>query len=630
MLQNIRDNAQGVIAKIIIGFICLTFAMFGVDALFGISGGGKTVAEVNGVEIDEREVLTAMDLRRRQIYAQMGDQIDPSMIDEKVLRAQVTESLVNRKLLLQLADEYKLAFSDDQINNLIVNTPEFQVDGRFDPAVFENIVRTQGFGPRQFTSFVREEMLIQHLQSGFLNSAFITSAELDRVVRLEKQTRDIAWLTLPAEKFGSEIEISEERIASRYNAGRDRFRTPEAVRVEYVELNRDVLAEQVQVSEEEVRASFEQQLDAVKQAEERDAQHILISTEEVRSEEEALALAQDIRARIEQGLSFEDAAREFSEDAGTAEDGGRLGYIPRGMFSEKFEVPLFSLEVGKVSEPVRTGYGYHLMRVNAVRMEESPEYAELRERIAAELRRSRADQLYAEKVQELAEISYESGDLAEPAAVTGLAIQQSGFFTRDGGEGIGSVEAVVRAAFSEDVLGGGLNSEVIEYEEGRAIVLRVADRRPSEPQPLEAVREQVISEIRAEEGVRRARELGEKVLSDLRRGESTSWVAVEHGLEWEVRGSVGRTDQEVPPRVLDTAFSLPAPEPEGKSLGQAELPGGDFVIVSVTRIEQGRSSTKLSSGELRRLREFHAAVRGSQAFEAFRRNLEAQAEIRRF
>lgn len=630
MLQNIRDNSQGVIAKIIIGFICLTFAMFGIDALFGISGGGKTVAEVNGIEIDEREVLTAMDLRRRQIYAQMGDDIDPSLIDEKALRAQVTESLVNRKLLLKLADEYKLAFSDDQINDLIVNTPEFQVDGRFDQGVFENIVRTQGFAPRQFTGFVREEMLIQHLQSGFLNSAFITAAELDRVVRLEKQARDIAWLTLPAEKFGSEIEVSEERIASRYNAGRDRFMTPEAVRVEYVELNRDVIADQVEVTEEDVRASFEQQVDAVKQAEEREAQHILISTDDGRSEEEALALAREIRAKIAGGLSFEDAAREYSEDAGTAADGGYLGYIPRGMFSEKFEVPLFGLAVGEISGPVRTGYGFHLMRVNAVRLEESPEFAELRERIAADLRRNRADQLFAEKLQELAEVSYESGDLVEPASLTGLAIQQSAFFTREGGEGIGSIDGVVRAAFSEDVLEGGLNSDVIEYDEGRAIVLRVAERRKSEPQPLDAVRDQIISEIRAEEGALRARELGEKVLRDLRGGESTSWVAVEHGLEWEVRGSTGRTEQEVPPRVLDTAFGLPAPEPEGKSLGLAELAGGDVVIVSVTRVEPGRPASKLSSGELRRLREFHAAVRGSQAFEAFRRTLEAEADIRRF
>lgn len=633
MLQNIRDNSQGLIAKFIVGFIIITFALFGADALFGISSGKRTVVEVNGEEIDEREIVTAMDLRRRQILAQMGENADVSQIDDKLLRAQVTETLIKRRLLLQVADRYGLAYSDQQINALVVNTPDFQSEGQFDPALFENIVRSQGFLPGQFSDYVREEMLLQHLQSGFLHAAFVTDKELDQIMRLQDQTRDLAYLTIPAKRFAASMEISDEQVEAWYASRADQYMTAAAARIEYLDLDRASLAEGVEVSEDEVRALFDAEAAELQGREERRASHILLSLEqEGRSKDETLTLAQQVLSEIRDGLSFEDAARKYSEDPGTAKQGGDLGYIPREMFSEKFEKPLFELAVNEVSEPVETGFGIHLIKVMDIRREVAPEYETARERYADEVRRNRADQLFAEKLQELSEISYESGDLVEPAEVSGLTIQKTDFLTEqpaEGAEGLAADPRVLQAVFSEDVLRNGLNSDVLELGDGRAVVVRVAEYRAPEKQPLETVRDEVIASIRATEGAAKAQELGQKILTELKAGESTSGVAVEHDLEWIVKGEAPRSIEDVPPSVVRKAFSLPHPQPDQKSLGRVEMANGDFIVVSVSKVTPGAGTARFAESELRQLRQFHASINGGQAFDSFSRALERNSEIDR-
>lgn len=633
MLQNIRDNSQGLIAKFIVGFIILTFALFGADALFGISSGKRTVVEVNGEEIDEREILTAMDLRRRQILAQMGENADPSQIDDKMLRTQVTETLIKRRLLLQVADRYELAYSDAQINALVVNTPDFQTEGQFDPALFENIVRGQGFLPDQFSNYVREEMLMQHLQSGFLHAAFVTDKDLDLTLKLQDQTRDLAYLTIPAAKFADAMEISDEQVQAWYATRPDQYMTPAAARIEYLDLDRTSLADGIEVTEDEVRELFEAQAEELAGREERRARHILLSLEEEgRSEDETLILAQRVLSEIKAGMSFEDAARKYSEDPGTAGEGGDLGYIPREMFSEKFEKPLFDLELDEVSEPVETGFGIHLIKVTDIRREDPPQFDEVRERYADEVRRNRADKMFAEKLQELSEISYESGDLVEPAAVTGLAIQTTDFLTEQPAEGAEDLAAdarVLKAVFSEDVLKNGLNSDVLELNDGRAVVVRVAEYRAPAKQPLETVREDVIRSIRTTEGAAKAQEIGQKILAALEGGESTSSVAVEHDLEWTVKGAAQRSVEDVPPSVVRKAFAMPRPEPDQKSLGRVEMANGDFVIVSVSKVNPGVGIAKFASSEMRQLRQFHASIQGGQAFDSFSRAIERNSDIDR-
>ncbi len=638
MLQDIRDRAQGMIAKFIIGFICLTFALFGVDALFGISDPSKPVAEVNGEEIDERELNRALDLRKRRIVAQMGDRLDPSMLDDPALRRSVLEEMIERQLMLQQARDMGMEFSAEQVERVLLEIEDFKLDGRFSQDMFERAVRAQGMSPAMFRDIMREEMMIAQLQFGIGQSGFVTTAELERAARLEGQTRDIAWLTVSAAEQGKALQFEESELKQHYEKNRDDFMQPERVRVAFVEISQEKLAESIVIGEEALRAAYEQEVATLQAGEERKASHLLLQVGDDADGEAVRQKAESIRAEIAAGLDFSEAVAKYSEDAGSRASGGELGWVARGAFGEKFDEGLFALATGEVSAPVRTGFGYHLLKVTEIRAADPPAFEEMREALETRLKRDRAVQEYAEKVEELGALAFESGDLQEPAQALNLEIRETGFFDREGVTGDGSEKYADLVAsnrfrdhaFSDEVLEDGLNSDVFEPEDGRAFVVRVRERQAARPLPFESVRGRIITSLRQERGAKKAAALGKQLFKELKEGGSAGSIAAREALAWQNRDKVRRGAQDVPPRVLQRAFALQRPAGEGKSMDALKLVNGDYVIVVVSGVHEGKPLDKYTNSEIARLRAFHANVRGALQFAGIQNTLEKDASVKKF
>ena len=338
MLQNIRDNSQGWIAKTIIGIIIMLLALTGFDAIFSAASNSRNAAEVNGEEISLDELNQAMNMQRRQLAQQFGGDFDPSLLDDKLVRESSLRALIDRALLLQGARDANFAFSEAALDQMILQTPEFTVDGAFNAARFDQVIQQMGYTRLQFRELLKQEMLIGQLRAGISGSGFVTDEQIEGFARLEQQTRDFATVTVPADVAA--VEVSDEEAREHYDQNTDRYRSPEQVVLEYVELNKASFFDQVDVTDEQVNELYQQRIANL--AEQRRAAHILIEADDA-SDAEAKAKIEQIAERLAAGEDFSALAKEASEDPGSANDGGDLGFAGPGVYDPAFEEALYAL-----------------------------------------------------------------------------------------------------------------------------------------------------------------------------------------------------------------------------------------------------------------------------------------------
>ncbi|RRV67165.1 peptidylprolyl isomerase [Stutzerimonas stutzeri] len=618
MLQNIRDNSQGWIAKTIIGIIVVLLALTGFDAIFNAASNSQTAAEVNGEEISRYDLDQAMNMQRRQLAQQLGSDFDPSMLDERLLRNAALGSLIDRMLLLQSAKSADFAFSREALDQLILQTPEFQVDGVFNAARFDQVLQQMGYSRVQFRQLLEQEMLIGQLRAGISGTGFVTDQQVENFARLEMQTRDFDTLTVPARSDA--IEVSDEQISEYYEANADRFRTPERVIVEYVELKKESFFDQVEVSDEELQALYQKQIANL--AEQRRAAHILIETGAESGDDEAKAKIDEIAARVKGGEDFAAVAKEVSQDPGSANEGGDLGFAGPGVYDPAFEEALYALKEGEVSAPVRSEFGWHIIKLLGVQSPEVPSLESMRPELVRELKAQQVEQRFVEASKQLEDSAFEASDLAQPAQELGLMVQTTEPFGRDGGQGIAANRQVVQAAFSDEVLVDGANSSVIELDPDTSIALRVKEHLQPAAIPLADVRDDIVEQLQQSLAAERAREKGEQLLADLRNGEQADG-------QWQTIEAAGRSQEGVAPALLQQVFRMPRPAEQGKpSYAGVALSNGDYAVVRLNGVNEPEAS--LSDEEKLNFRRFLASRMGQQDFAAFRQKLQAQAEIERF
>ena len=361
MLQSFRDNTQSIVIKIVIGFIIITFALFGVDSLIGLVGQPSAPVTINGVDISDRQIQEGIDLQRRQLMAQMGENADPSLLDDNLLRGAVVRNLIEEEVVRQAAEEQGLIISDQYLDASILATREFQVDGRFDRNQFEAMLRNVGMTPLMYREYLRKENTVGQGRSAIVSSAFVLPSEVERVTSLDRQLRDFSYLEIDVESVLGSVAVDEETVRAHYESNKSQFKSEEQVSVNYVELNKQVISETIEVDNAELQSQYEALVDTFKSEEGREAAHVLVTVDDQRSEEDALKLVLELMKQIEDGKDFAEVAKENSDDPGSAEDGGSLGVVEKGVMVPEFEEALFALEKGQVSEPVRTDFGYHLI-----------------------------------------------------------------------------------------------------------------------------------------------------------------------------------------------------------------------------------------------------------------------------
>lgn len=624
MLQNIRDNSQGWIAKTIIGVIIVLMALTGFDAIMNATSNKQDAAEVNGESVSLNELNRAMDMQRRQLAQQLGEQFDASLLDEKLLREGALKALIDRTLLLQGVRDAGFGFSQQALDQLILLTPEFQVDGKFSPDRFDQVIRQMGYDRLQFRQLLEEEMLIGQLRAGLAGSGFVTDQEVRAFAALERQTRDFATLAIKAHP--EQVEVSADEVKAYYDEHASEFMTPEQVQVEYVELKKDAFFDQVEVADADVQAAYEKEIANL--GEQRKASHILLEAGGQMSDEQAKAKLEELKARIDKGEDFAALAKEFSQDPGSAGNGGDLGFAGKGVYDKAFEDALFSLQKGQVSAPVKSEFGWHLIRLDDVQAAEVPSLDSLRPQLVRELKAQQVEQRFVEASKQLEDAAFEAADLAQPAQELGLEVKQAAPFGREGGEGIAANRQVVQAAFSPEVLTEGANSSALELDPDTVVVLRVKEHRKSEQQPLEQLADKLGERIRSERAAAAAQTRGEALLAELRAGK-TPVVQAESGEAWQVSEAATRSQEGVDPQVLQALFRLPRPQAADKpSFAGLSLANGDYLVLRLNGVSAAEA--ELSAEELAMYRRFLASRSGQQDFLAFQRQLQTEAKIERF
>ncbi|WP_460141255.1 SurA N-terminal domain-containing protein [Pseudomonas sp. S2_E01] len=623
MLQNIRDNSQGWIAKTIIGVIVVLMALTGFDAIFQATTHKNDAAKVNGDEISQNELSQAVDMQRRQLMQQLGKDFDASLLDEKMLRESALKGLIDRKLLLQGAEKSKFAFSEGALDQVILQTPEFQVDGKFSPERFDQVIRQLGYSRMQFRQMLAQEMLIGQLRAGLAGSGFVTDAQVLAFARLEKQTRDFASLDVKADPAA--VKLTDDEVKAYYDEHAKEFMTPDQVVIDYIELKKSSFFDQVAVKDEDLQAAYQKEIANL--SEQRRAAHILIEVNDKMTEAQAKAKIEDIQARLAKGEKFEALAKEFSQDPGSANNGGDLGFAGPGVYDPAFETALYALAKDQVSAPVRTDFGFHLIKLLGVEAPEVPTFASLKDKLTRELKTQQVEQRFVEATKQLEDSSFESSDLAQPAQDLKLTVHTSKPFGREGGEGIAANRAVLTAAFSPEVLDEGANSTAIELDPETVIVLRAKEHLKPSQLPLESVSAAIRSQLTKEHASAAAKTKAEKLIADLRDGKAPLDKAID-GQSWKVTAAATRAQEGVDPTVLQALFRMPKPASKDKpTFTSVTLADGSLVIVRLNGVNEAAAPSEEEKTQYRR---FLASRIGQQDFAAYRKQLEAEADIQRY
>ncbi|MBD2839051.1 SurA N-terminal domain-containing protein [Pseudomonas sp. JM0905a] len=624
MLQNIRDNSQGWIAKTIIGVIIALLALTGFDAIFNATSNRQNAAEVNGDEITLDQLSEAVNMQRRQLQQQLGKDFDASLLDEKLLREAALKGLIERKLLLQGAKDADFAFSQGSIDQLILQTPEFQVDGKFNADRFDQVIRQMNYNRLQFRQMLEQEMLIGQLRAGLAGSGFVTDAEVEAFARLEKQTRDFATLTLKADPAA--VSVSDDEVKAYYDGHVDQFMSPEQVVIEYVELKKSAFFSQVEAKEEDLKAQYQKEISNL--AEQRQAAHILVEVNDKLNEEQAKAKIEQIKQRLDKGEDFAALAKEFSDDSGSAANGGDLGFAGPGVYEPAFEESLYALKQGEVSAPVRTQYGWHLIKLLGVQAPDVPSFESLKPKLEHDIKAQQVEQRFVEVSKELEDAAFEASDLAQPAQELNLEVKTSAPFGREGGEGVTANRQVLQAAFSPEVLEDGANSSAIELDPDTVVVLRAKEHKKPEQLALDKVSDSIRQHLQGQKASEAAKTKGDALIASLREGK-TPVEQAQDGQSWQVVEAATRSQEGVDPVLLQALFRMAKPAAADKpEFTGVKLNNGDYVVIRLNGVNQ--SEEKLSEQEKAMYSRFLASRSGQQDFAAFRRQLEEKAKIERF
>jgi peptidyl-prolyl cis-trans isomerase D len=465
----------------------------------------------------------------------------------------------------------------------------FQVGGAFSYDSYVMLLNNQGVSPEGYEREQRSQMEVEQLESGIVTSAFFTPAEYRRYIELLAEERTAAFVLLDPASLANEVDVTDDQLRSFYDANNELFMSEESVRLEYVEVLLEDIKRQVDVSEQDVLDYYESNPQRFIADDQRNISHILILIDDEIDEAAAAATAAELGARLDQGDAFEDLAREFSKDPVSAADGGDLGWATPGDYPEAFEEALLALEPGQVSDPVRTEFGIHLIRLDELREGDQQTIDEVRDELFDELRLQQAtDDFYAlaENVDDLA--LENPGNLSVVAGEAGLPLKTVETFTRSGGAPLGYAPALVDAAFSLALLEDGENSPLIELADERAVVISVAEHRPSALLPFDQVREQVEETLRTQGGAELASARGAELMSRLKAGESFADLAAEFSLEVPEPAVLTRASPDVSPEILAQIYRAPHPAAGGPQYHGFSLRDGGFAVIRLDAVAPGK------------------------------------------
>ncbi len=614
MLTKIREKSQGAFAGVILTVICVPFVLWGINNYIN-DGQESPVASVGKKDFYQRDVAKA--------YEKYQQNLGGLAADEQNIKAQALRKLIKDEVLLQYVYRKGLTITDDAIRDFVQSLPYFQTDGKFNEAKYKQLLTSQRMSSNEFVGQIKNALLMEQFQQSILNSSFATPYDLEHFFKIQNQQRDVEYVTVPVEA-PSEAP-SEDAINAYYQTHQTQYQIPEKMAVEYVELTLDDLAKKVEVTDEKLKAFYDEQSAQYSTPERRKISHILFEVNDKQDEKTALEKAHQAQAVLK-SKDFAVVAAELSDDKITGKEGGDLGLFNAGVMDKDFDTAALALKKGDVSEPVKSAFGYHLIKVTELTLAEIKPFDSVKAEVSKAYQKSQAENLFYQQGESLTEISYQNTDnLQAAASQLNLTIHKTGLFTKTQGEGIASNEKVRGIAFSEDVLNG-TNSTPIEVDSDHLVVLRLSEHQAATNKPLADVKADVIKAVQAEQAQQHVIDTAKAIKTKLLEGESLAKVAADYKLMAQKVAGLTRMKKEFNVVLNEAIFKGAKPIVDKPSIFTVALPSHEQVVVSLTKVHDGVMSDDDKKRATLATKNIAKAM-GDSEFNALINTLEEKADV---
>lgn len=620
MLQRIRERLTGKFAMAILAIIFVPFAFFGVTNYNFLTAGWAAKVEDSEISIFQLENAYQNQILQLSEYGELPAEYLAS------IRRGVLESLIRDRLIELHVAEAGFRVDDAMVTRIIQQEPTFQEDGVFKKELYYNWLDQRAQDARVFEAQQRQAIRISQLQRGIGATAFVTPSEYRRYLNLIGEQRQVSIATFDVAALADTVVVNDEDIAAYYDARPNGFISPETVDFNYIELRRDLLTQDVDVSEAEIQQYYEESASRYQQDEQRRASHILITfdDDEAAAEEQATALT----ARAQAGEPFVDLARQYSKDGGTAEQGGDLGTILHSQMPDALGDAIFSMQKGEIMGPVRSDFGFHVVQLDDIITGGPLPLDEVRSELEGELKTRAADTRFSELERTLADALFDANDLDALAEASGLEVSQATGFSRSGGEPFGASQAVIDAVFDDAVLLDGQISDVIEIDRNRSVVIQVSEYHPEARKSLDEVREEIRFNLQSERALDMVQDRGRRFTEALREGKAFAAAAVEIGAQPVTNIVVERQSDKVDPAVLSEIFRARKPLPGKTRIEETISSAGDYVVFMISAVVPGRPEAMPLADRDARKEQLQSSA-GAADFTAYVNELESGANIER-
>ena len=522
MLTEIRARSSGVFAWVIAALIIIPMAFWGVQD-YAPTDAAPVIVKVGDQKITQAQFQQQLTRAQEQALQSNPNIANSDVFNTPTYKRQILRNLINRSALIATADEQQYRIGDSDLAEFIKNDERFQENGAFSASLYDEYLSNLPFSKQEFEDNLRAERQVVQVTTGFQESSLVLPNEVRELLQILTERRTFDLITINSNDFIDDISIPAADIQKYYDDNINDYSEPDRMSINYIELDIATIEQDVAVSEEEIRAIYESDIDSFVSQETRAVRHILLSTDGNTNDSEQRAKASDLIAQINAGADFAELAKSHSQDPGSAPNGGSLGDVEIGQMVPEFEEAAFALSAGDISEPVKSQFGYHIIKVDKINASQPQTFADVRFDLEQEERDRKAQEILLDKVEDLRNLTFEYPDsLAEVAKQLDLTIQTSALFARDNGTDIAGNETIRATAFSEQVLTEGLNSEPIELSSNRYVSLRKNQFVATAPKPLANVSSEIENLLRNQRASAAAEQQGQSVLTKA----NSDWASV--------------------------------------------------------------------------------------------------------
>ncbi|QAU23704.1 peptidylprolyl isomerase [Dyella sp. M7H15-1] len=603
MLQSLRDKMQGWPAIVVLGIAVFAMSFFGIEGYFS-SQVESFVAKVGKREIDQQHYQDTINRIRQQQRAQMGDQFDASVFDKPEFKQQILDQLIAQQVLLQANEDLGMRVSDQALRDTIASNPAFQVDGQFSADMYRAQLAAAGMTPDMFQNNIRTSLESSLLPDAISGSTIVTQADIDRYLDIKLQRRTFRYVVLPRQT-PTDSQVTDAQVQDYYKTHQADFMNPERVSLKYIEVKAaDLKSKAPQPTDEELKKRYQDEIARFGLPEQREVSHILINVPKNATPDQqkvALEKAEKIAAQATPE-NFAKLAQQNSDDVGSKLAGGDLGWLQKGVTNPVFESTMFALQKGQISKPVLSDEGYHIIYLRDVRSGQTKPFEEVRDQLVKEATSADHDRAYNDAAGKMTDLTSQNpGSLESAAQALQLQVKETSLFSRTGGEGIAANPKVIAAAFSNDVLNSGNNSNLVDLGKTDSVVLRVDKHVPASPKPIAEVHDAIVRKILDERIASAAQEKADVLVQRLGKGEDIMTLAQAEHANVQTVNQAQRVQQGVPQALLDKVFVMPHPMTDGKpQFADVALDHGSYAVLAFDKVEGGDLS-KLTDDDRRQL-----------------------------